>query len=112
MMSAVPLSFLRIAPPKRRNEALEKCTIWLCAWGAPASLLIRLAPFRTRSAIRVDLFLSSKRVTRIELATSAWEANILPLNHTRITRYQYSEFWRQWQMNFTTVNSNIPFISL
>lgn len=28
----------------------------------------------------------SKRVTRIELATEAWEASVLPLNYTRTTK--------------------------
>jgi hypothetical protein len=27
-----------------------------------------------------------ERVTRIELALSAWEADVLPLNYTRVTR--------------------------
>ena len=30
--------------------------------------------------------LSSKRVTRIELATTAWKAVVLPLNYTRIDK--------------------------
>ena len=30
---------------------------------------------------------SSKRVTRIELATTAWKAVVLPLNYTRIVSY-------------------------
>ena len=34
--------------------------------------------------------MSVKRVTRIELATSAWEAGILPLNYTRINKNNYS----------------------
>ena len=31
---------------------------------------------------------SSKRVTRIELATTAWKAVVLPLNYTRIKQYK------------------------
>ena len=29
-----------------------------------------------------------KRVTRIELATTAWKAVVLPLNYTRIIKYE------------------------
>ena len=32
----------------------------------------------------VEMNISSKRVTRIELATTAWKAVVLPLNYTRI----------------------------
>ena len=33
-----------------------------------------------------DLGLQQERVTRIELALSAWEADVLPLNYTRVRR--------------------------
>ncbi len=29
------------------------------------------------------VFINSKRVTRIELATSAWKAEVIPFNYTR-----------------------------
>ena len=38
---------------------------------------------------------SSKRVTRIELATTAWKAVVLPLNYTRITIIK----WRETESN-------------
>jgi hypothetical protein len=34
-------------------------------------------------AVAADLGLLVERVTRIELALSAWEADVLPLNYTR-----------------------------
>ena len=34
---------------------------------------------------------SSKRVTRIELATTAWKAVVLPLNYTRLTKWRETE---------------------
>ena len=37
---------------------------------------------------------SSKRVTRIELATTAWKAVVLPLNYTRLTTK-----WRETESN-------------
>ena len=37
----------------------------------------------------------SKRVTRIELATTAWKAVVLPLNYTRITIIK----WRETESN-------------
>ena len=33
----------------------------------------------------------SKRVTRIELATTAWKAVVLPLNYTRLTKWRETE---------------------
>ena len=38
---------------------------------------------------------SSKRVTRIELATTAWKAVVLPLNYTRIL----DTVWRETESN-------------
>ena len=38
--------------------------------------------------------LCSKRVTRIELATTAWKAVVLPLNYTRLTTK-----WRETESN-------------
>ena len=35
--------------------------------------------------------LCSKRVTRIELATTAWKAVVLPLNYTRLTKWRETE---------------------
>ena len=32
-----------------------------------------------------------KRVTRIELATTAWKAVVLPLNYTRLTKWRETE---------------------
>ena len=37
----------------------------------------------------------SKRVTRIELATTAWKAVVLPLNYTRIE----NKAWRETESN-------------
>lgn len=37
-----------------------------------------------------DLGLEKERVTRIELALSAWEADVLPLNYTRVTHWPKS----------------------
>ena len=34
-----------------------------------------------------DLGFLGERVTRVELAFSAWEADVLPLNYTRRNRY-------------------------
>ena len=39
--------------------------------------------------MRLDLRLFVERVTRIELALSAWEADVLPLNYTRGRRRDY-----------------------
>ena len=39
---------------------------------------MRKAPRETRGAFLME------RVTRIELALSAWEADVLPLNYTRV----------------------------
>ena len=38
---------------------------------------------------------SSKRVTRIELATTAWKAVVLPLNYTRLIIQK----WRETESN-------------
>ncbi len=38
---------------------------------------------RARVDIAADLGFFVERVTRIELALSAWEADVLPLNYTR-----------------------------
>ena len=37
----------------------------------------------------------SKRVTRIELATTAWKAVVLPLNYTRLIK----QIWRETESN-------------
>ena len=52
----------------------------------------------------------AKRVTRIELATTAWKAVVLPLNYTRILPYGY--FYLSRHMNSATVPAGIePAIS-
>ncbi|MDQ1304402.1 MAG: hypothetical protein QG671_229 [Actinomycetota bacterium] len=53
-------------------SSLAGCSGW---WPTPTP-----RPLHTRWCVRASL----ERVTRIELALSAWEADVLPLNYTRV----------------------------
>lgn len=44
-----------------------------------------LIPKNTATYQKLSCRVYMKRVTRIELATEAWEASVLPLNYTRST---------------------------
>src|SRR3954447_6068625 len=62
-------------------------------WGQPGVE----RPFRRSSGEPcrgVDLRLHVERVTRIELALSAWEADVLPLNYTRGRPPEYLAVFR------------------
>ncbi len=58
--------------------------VWHACGKAPRETTKRAGrrPSEGASGLRV----SSERVTRIELAFSAWEADVLPLNYTRVRR--------------------------
>lgn len=69
---------------KQKEQALFACSPHFERVVAPAVPTLPHSGHKHKRVPRLCLHLRSERVTRIELASTAWEAVVLPMNYTRV----------------------------